>query len=176
MAEEAPEEDNASKLVNAAAREMVRVVKNPDTDEYLIVLDTAAVPSNAVLVHLTKWGTPMEKGAKNSEVVDDNVFICKPLKTRNPEKRPGKEAAQASYKLIKRHTGRFHPLSQTQGGGGGEKKEKKRSKPEGKKSSSSSDGKQSASSKRSKGKDLRESAQVLQDALKAIEAFAKHAK
>lgn len=173
MAEEAPEEDNASKLVNAAAREMVRVVKNTDTDEYLIVLDTAAVPSNAVLVHLTKWGTPMEKGAKNSEVVDDNVFICKPLKTRNPEKRPGKEAAQASYKLIKRHTGRFHPLSQTQTQG--EKKEKKRSKPEGKKSSSS-DGKQSASSKRSKGKDLRESAQVLQDALKAIEAFAKHAK
>lgn len=171
MAEEVPEEDNASKLVNAAAREMVRVVKNPDTDEYLIVLDTAAVPSNAVLVHLTKWGTPMEKGAKNSEVVDDNVFICKPLKTRNPDKRPGKEAAQASYKLIKRHAGRFHPLSQTQGGGG-EKKEKKRSKPEGKKSN---DGKQSAS-KRSKGKDLRESAQVLQDALKAIEAFAKHAK
>lgn len=161
-------DDNASKQINAAAREMIRVVKHASTDEYLIVLDTSVVPDNAVLVKMTKWGQPLEKGTKTSEIADDNIYLCKPLKSKNQQL--GKAPAQPSYRLIKRHTGRFQPAE-----GSGDTA--KRARPEGEKpkkaaAASASEPKKAKKKKKSEARQDPNS-QMLQDMIKVIQKHAK---
>lgn len=169
------EEDNASKLINAAAREIVRVVKHPATDEYLILLDTSVVPDNAVLVNVTKWGTPLEKGAKTADKVpEDKIFVCKPIKPRNPERRPGREPAQARYNLIKRHNGRFYPAEAAAPKTASEPKAKRAKKDAPAAAAATS----VATQEKKKKSAAREepSRKLLEDALKAIKEYTKHAK
>lgn len=167
MADDNAGDDNVSKQITGAAREMIRVVRHTATNEYLIVLDTSVVPDNAVLVKMTKWGQALGKGAKISEVTDNNLYLCKPLKSKAQQL--GKAPAQPSYRLIKRHTGRFHPAE-------GSIDAVKRARPEGEQPKKAATASATAPKKAKKKKSAARqdpNSQMLQDMIKVIQKHAK---
>jgi hypothetical protein len=104
--------DDRGKIMAKAAKQMIRVVKNPDTDEYLLVLDTSAIPSDAVFVRITKHGQTLEAG--ETPTFEKHAFVCKPVfKSTDPEKIPGKEAAKKSYRFMRSANLRLRPFDES---------------------------------------------------------------
>jgi hypothetical protein len=88
------------------------VVKNPDTDEYLLVLDTSAIPSDAVFVRIMKQGQTLDAG--ETPTFEKHAIVCKPVfKSTDPEKIPGKEAAKKSYRFMRSANLRLRPFDES---------------------------------------------------------------
>lgn len=104
--------DDRGKIMAKAAKQMIKVVKNPDTDEYLLVLDTTAIPSDAVFVRIMKQGQTLDPG--ETPTFEKHCFVCKPVfKSTDPEKIPGKEAAKKSYRFMRSANLRLRPFDES---------------------------------------------------------------
>lgn len=104
--------DDRGKIMAKAAKQMIKVVKNPDTDEYLLVLDTSVIPSDAVFVRIMKQGQTLEAG--ETPTFEKHAIVCKPVfKSTDPEKIPGKEAAKKSYRFMRSANLRLRPFDES---------------------------------------------------------------
>lgn len=172
------EEDNDNlKKIRAAAASMIRVVEYPETGEHLVVFDPAGVPEGAVLVNVARWGAPIEKGAK-APYGDEHVFSCKPMGSKNPEKRFGKQPALTSYKLMKRHNNRMFAAPSPGGGGSGAAGGGKEASAPSKKKKARSEKEEKTPKETKKAKKAYEPTmdEVAREAIRAINAFVKSKK